>query len=244
MRITSCGMTDVGLRRIHNEDNFLINDELQLFIVCDGMGGHVGGEMASAIAVHSLEEAFATISWEGDDDTRTLATEHLRTAVRLSGRRIFESAQKERRYRGMGTTCLAVYVLDERAYIAHVGDSRGYLIRNNQIEQLTEDHSLVNERIRAGVMTPEEAKNHKLKNIITRSLGVGEDVDVDVQDIELMKGDIILLCSDGLSNLVEASDMGLIVLEHPLQMASRKLIEMACEGGGDDNITVVLLRVD
>lgn len=246
MHITSCGITDVGLKRVHNEDNFLINDELQLFVVCDGMGGHAGGEVASAIAVHSLEEAFTTMSWEHEPgiDIEKLTTEHMKVMVQLAGKKIFETAQKERRYRGMGTTCLAVYVQDNIAYVAHVGDSRGYLIRDHSIEQLTEDHSLVNERIRAGMMTVEEAKNHRLKNVITRSLGFENEVKVDVQTLELKKGDIILLCSDGLSNLVDAKEMGTVVIENPLQKSAQMLIQMACDGGGDDNITVVLLRVD
>ena len=245
MRITSCGMTDVGLKRVHNEDNFLINEELQLFVVCDGMGGHVGGEIASAIAVHSIEEAFSLINWEQNStDLRETTIEHLKVVVQLAGKKIFEEAKIERRYRGMGTTCVVTFVNNGIGYIAHVGDSRGYLIRENRIEQLTEDHSLVNERIRAGALTLEEAKNYRLKNVITRSLGFENEVEVDVQTLELQKGDVILMCSDGLCNLVEAKDMAKTVLENPLQMAARSLIHQACEAGGDDNITVVLLRVD
>ena len=249
MRITSCGITDVGERRAHNEDNFLVNDELQLFVVCDGMGGHAGGEIASAIAVHTLEEAFSSIDWEqriksSEEDAEEIAAEQLRFAVRLAGKRVHEIAQKEPKYQGMGTTCLAAFVDRAHAYIAHVGDSRGYLIRGSRIEQLTEDHSLVNERIRAGLLTPEEAKNHKLKNIITRSLGFFEDVEIDVQSVVLRKNDRILLCSDGLSNLVDPHEMAEPVLSMSLQDAARKLIHLACERGGDDNITVVLIRID
>ncbi|MEC8379466.1 MAG: Stp1/IreP family PP2C-type Ser/Thr phosphatase [Myxococcota bacterium] len=249
MRITSCGITDVGERRAHNEDNFLVNDELQLFVVCDGMGGHAGGEIASAIAVHTLEEAFSSIDWEqriksSEEDVEEIAAEQLRFAVRLAGKRVHEIAQKEPKYQGMGTTCLAAFVDRAYAYIAHVGDSRGYLIRGARIEQLTEDHSLVNERIRAGLLTPEEAKNHKLKNIITRSLGFFEDVEIDVQSVALRKNDRILLCSDGLSNLVDPHEMAEPVLSLSLQDAARKLIHLACERGGDDNITVVLIRID
>ena len=248
MRITSCGITDVGMRRTHNEDNFLINDELQLFIVCDGMGGHVGGEIASAIAVHTLEEAFISLDWNSKEkhfeNRDEFAREQLRFAVRLAGKKIYETAQKEPRYMGMGTTCLAMFIDRCNAFIVHVGDSRGYLIRDNEINQLTEDHSWVNERISAGLMTPEEAKNHRLKNVITRSLGINEEVEVDVLMQALRQDDQLVLCSDGLSNLVETEEIGALCLENSPQEAGRKLINMACERGGDDNITVVILRVD
>ena len=177
MRITSCGMTDVGVKRTNNEDNFLINDDLQLYVVCDGMGGHVGGEFASAIAVNTVEEVLTTIEFrpeehglEGEDDPIEVTREKVRYAVRLAGRRIFEKAVEEPEYKGMGTTCLALLVDEGNAYLGHVGDSRAYLVRDGTIEQLTEDHSLVNEKIKAGLLTPEEAKTHKLKNIITRSV--------------------------------------------------------------------------
>ena len=130
------------------------------------------------------------------------------------------------------------------AFVAHVGDSRGYLVRDGKIEQLTEDHSLVNERLKAGLITEEEAKNHKLKNIITRSLGFMEDVEIDLQVRAVRRGDLFVLCSDGLSNLVETSEIGEAVLDHGPQAASRALIETACERGGDDNITVVVVRID
>jgi protein phosphatase len=144
----------------------------------------------------------------------------------------------------MGTTALALLVDEGNAFVAHVGDSRAYRIREGRIEQLTEDHSLVNEKIRAGLLTPEEAKNHKLKNIITRSLGYMEDVEIDLQVCAVRRGDRFLLCSDGLSGLVEAGEMGEYALDMGPQEASRRLIELACERGGDDNITVVILRID
>ena len=144
----------------------------------------------------------------------------------------------------MGTTALALLIDEGNAYIAHVGDSRAYRIREGRIEQLTEDHSLVNEKIRAGLLTPKEAKTHKLKNIITRSLGYMEDVEIDLQVCALRRGDRFLLCSDGLSGLVEAAEIGETVLDMGPQAASRSLIELACERGGDDNITVIVIRVD
>jgi len=249
MRITSCGMTDVGMRRTHNEDNFLINDDMRLYVVCDGMGGHVGGEVASAIAIHTLEETFSTISINSADvaagaDLVDISKEQLRFAVRLAGKRIHETAQQERRYMGMGTTCLALFVNERHGFMAHVGDSRGYLLRDGEIEQITEDHSLVNERIRAGLLTPEEAKTHKMKNVITRSLGFNEEVEVDVDMRPAKVNDTWVLCSDGLSNYIETEEINEIVLANSPQESTRKLINLACERGGDDNITVVVVRLD
>ena len=253
MRITSCGMTDVGVKRTNNEDNYLINDELNLFVVCDGMGGHAGGEFASAIAVNTVEEVLTTIEIRPDtegfapsDETNQveLVREKLRYAIRLAGKRIHERAQADAEYQGMGTTCLALIVDGGNAFMAHVGDSRGYLIRDGKIEQLTEDHSLVNERVRAGLITEEEAKTHKLKNIITRSLGFMEDVEIDLSVRAARRGDFFVLCSDGLSNFIETDEIGESVLELGPQESARRMIETACERGGDDNITVVVVRID
>lgn len=251
MRITSCGVTDVGMKRTNNEDNYLINDELNLFVCCDGMGGHVGGEYASAIAVNTVEEVLASI----DSDERVVlpdastepvdrAREKLRYAIRLAGKRIFEKATAEPEYKGMGTTALALVIEGSNFLIAHVGDSRGYLLREGRIEQLTEDHSLVNEKVKAGVLTAEEAKTHKLRNIITRSLGYMEEVEVDIQVRAVRRGDKFMLCSDGLSNLVSTAEIGEMMQRHGPQQASRKLVQLACERGGDDNVTVVTVRVD
>ena len=248
MRITSCGMTDVGVKRTRNEDTFLINENLKLFICCDGMGGHVGGEYASAIAVNTIEEVLAGVQREdavvSTDDSIDLSGESLRYAVRLAGRRIYEKAIEEPEYRGMGTTCLVLMLDNSNAYLAHVGDSRGYRLREGTIEQLTEDHSLVNERIRAGLLTVEEAKTHRLKNIITRSLGYMEDVEVDVSVHPIHTSDRFVLCSDGLSNLVDDDEIGELVAAHCPQESARRLISLACDRGGDDNITVVIVSIN
>ena len=246
-------MTGVGVKRTNNEDNYLINDELNLFVVCDGMGGHAGGEFASAIAVNTVEEVLTTIEirpeaegfeHSGGANTVELVREKLRYSIRLAGKRIHERAQVDSEYQGMGTTCLALIVEGGNAFMAHVGDSRGYLIRDGKIEQLTEDHSLVNERVRAGLITEEEAKTHKLKNIITRSLGFMEDVEIDLSVRAVLRGDHFVLCSDGLSNFVEAEEISQSVLELGPQESARRMIETACERGGDDNITVVVVRID
>jgi len=248
MRITSCGMTDVGMKRTNNEDAYLINDELNLFVVCDGMGGHVGGELASSLAVNTVEEVLSTVEPDPTatvpDDPIEATREKIRYAIRLAGKRIYEKAIAEPEYKGMGTTVLVLLLDRGNAYIAHVGDSRIYLVREDQIEQLTEDHSLVNEKIRAGVLTPEEARTHKLRNIITRSLGYQEDVDVDIQIRALRRGDRYVLCTDGLSNLVETGEIGEAVRSTSPQTAARALVSLACERGGDDNITIAVCAIE
>ena len=222
-------------------------------MVCDGMGGHAGGEFASAIAVNTVEEVLTSIEIQPDAEDFTvddganpveIVREKLRYAIRLAGKRIFQRAQEDKEYQGMGTTCLGLIVDNGNAFMAHVGDSRGYLVRDGKIEQLTEDHSLVNERVRAGLITEEEAKTHKLKNIITRSLGFMEDVEIDLSVRAIRRGDLFVLCSDGLSNFMETEEIGQCVLDHGPQDSSRRMIETACERGGDDNITVVVVRVD
>ena len=248
MKIVSCGITDVGLKRGHNEDNYLINEELNLYVVADGMGGHAGGEYASAIAVNTCEEVVTSLEAEGvsiDTDDPVEITRHkLSQSIRLAGRRIFEKAKEQPEYHGMGTTVVAVLMRQTNAYIAHVGDSRVYLMREGEISQVTEDHSLIAEKIRHGLITPEEAKNHKMRNVITRSLGYQEDVEVDMSVRAVRRGDHFLLCSDGLSGLVEDEEMQKAMLEMRPQAAARMLVELACERGGDDNITVVVARVE
>jgi len=248
VKIVSCGITDVGLKRGHNEDNYLINEELNLYVVADGMGGHAGGEYASAIAVNTCEEVVTSLEAEGvsiDTDDPVEITRHkLSQSIRLAGRRIFEKAKEQPEYHGMGTTVVAVLMRQTNAYIAHVGDSRVYLMREGEISQVTEDHSLIAEKIRHGLITPEEAKNHKMRNVITRSLGYQEDVEVDMSVRAVRRGDHFLLCSDGLSGLVEDEEMQKAMLEMRPQAAARMLVELACERGGDDNITVVVARVE
>ena len=246
MRITSCGITDVGLKRGHNEDNFQINEELNLFVVADGMGGHAGGEYASAIAVNTVEEIVSSMAVGGDevDDPIELTRQKLTHAIRLSGRRIFEKAREQTEFHGMGTTVVVVLVENGNAFVAHVGDSRVYLLRDGAIEQVTEDHSLIAEKIRHGLITPEEAKNHRMRNVITRSLGYQEDVEVDLTVRAIRRGDQYLLCSDGLSGHVEDEEMANLLLSNSPQNAARKLVVLACDRGGDDNITTVIARVD
>jgi protein phosphatase len=242
-------MTDVGLKRGHNEDNFLINEELNLFVVADGMGGHAGGEYASAIAVNTVEEIVTSMEMAGDEvpdaESREIATrEKLTQSIRLAGRRIYEKAKQQPEFHGMGTTAVVLLIDDGKAYIAHVGDSRLYRVRAGQIEQVTEDHSLIAEKIKHGLITKEEAKNHRMRNVITRSLGYQEDVDVDLSVLKVDVADQFLICSDGLSGHVEDEEMGEIMAKHGPQEASRRLIELACERGGEDNITTIIATIE
>jgi serine/threonine protein phosphatase PrpC len=251
MRILSCGVTDVGLKRGHNEDNFLINEELNLFVVADGMGGHVGGEYASAISVNTVEEIVMNLELHGHpidvedpEDPVDLTRERLRYAIRLAGRRIHEKAKEEPEYNGMGTTAVALLVENGNAFVAHVGDSRAYLLRDGRCDQLTEDHSLVNEKLKAGLITEEEAKNHRMRNVITRSLGYQEDVEIDVQVRGIRRGDVFMLCSDGLSGYFDAAEIGQVLGAAGPQDAARRLVELACERGGEDNITCVVAKME
>lgn len=248
MRITSAGITNVGMKRQNNEDNYLINDEVGVYVCCDGMGGHAGGDYASQIAVTTVEEVLSNIRDEGsaDDDSSEdqITQEKLKYAIRLAGKRIYERAQADPEFRGMGTTAVILLFRRGMAYLAHVGDSRGYLVRGGQITQRTEDHSWVNEQIKAGLITAETAKHHRFRNIITRSLGFQEEVEIDTQVLKAEPGDMYLLCSDGLTNLVPEEEIRDMLISKSFQEALRDLVALANERGGDDNITAVLARVD
>jgi protein phosphatase len=252
MRVISSGLTDVGRKRNHNEDSFLIDDELQLYVVADGMGGHAGGGTASRIAVETIDGKVREAR-EGKDDPfdrdvplqDSPLPEVLRTAVENACVNIFQAAQQDpERLHGMGTTVIALLIKGTHAFFAHVGDSRGYLIRGDLIQQISEDHSLVNEQIKAGMITPEEAKNSRYKNIITRSVGFEEEVQVDVMGLVTEPGDVFLLCSDGLANMMEDREMLEWARKERFEELGTRLVALANERGGDDNITVVLVRID
>lgn len=239
-------MTDVGQKRTENEDNYLVNEALKLFLVADGMGGHVGGDYASSLAVNTMEEVLwnhASLESSMKAETAVLP-DRLIHAARIAGRRIYETGTRDLEFSGMGTTMVGLLVEGTEACVANVGDSRAYLIRSGEIRQVTEDHSLVADGVRNGVITIEEAKTHKMRNIVTRSLGYREDVDVDAFQWVLEDGDTVLLCSDGLSSFVDSEDLLKVVLSNGLHEASKQLVQMACERGGDDNITLVVVHFE
>lgn len=241
--------TDTGMKRDHNEDSFLVNDDLGLYLVCDGMGGHAGGETASRLAVQAVERELLSAKLRADDPfasdaplADTPLANALREAIEGACAAVFRTSRANPELAGMGTTCIALLVHGSKALIGHVGDSRAYVVRDGDIHQLSEDHSLVNEQVRAGLISEEEARHSRLKNIITRSVGFEEDVLVDLIGLETQPGDRFLLCSDGLSNLVEAPEIRDALLQNQLDEVPAFLVDLANERGGDDNITVIALE--
>jgi PPM family protein phosphatase len=248
-RYRSAARTDVGMKREHNEDSFLVNEDLGLFVVCDGMGGHAGGETASRLAVQTIEKELISAKLRTDDPfsvkvplAESPLAGALREAVEGACAAVFRSSRANPELAGMGTTCITLLVHGDHALLGHVGDSRAYLVRDGEVFQLSEDHSLVNEQVRAGLLTEEEARHSRLKNIITRSVGFEEDVLVDVLGVETRAGDRFLLCSDGLSNLVETDEIRDALAQDDLAQVPELLIQLANSRGGDDNITVVLVH--
>ncbi|HET9555201.1 MAG TPA: Stp1/IreP family PP2C-type Ser/Thr phosphatase [Anaeromyxobacteraceae bacterium] len=249
LRIAARGLTDVGLRREHNEDALLIDVDLGLFVVADGMGGHAGGATASRLAVETIraeikkardeEPSLFGSGAEGEDNPLPDILGH---AVEQASAAIFDAAQAEPELAGMGTTVTALLVDGRAAFVAHVGDSRAYLLRAGHIYQVTQDHSLVAEQLRVGAISADEAKHSRFKNIITRSVGFERDVLVDLMGLELEHGDTVVVCCDGLSNLVDDPEI-LAIVEGSGVDAVEPLVDRANERGGDDNITVAVVRL-
>ena len=250
LRIEVAGETNVGMKRTHNEDNFSIIEDSGLYVVADGMGGHASGEVASKMAVDALKEFFAATAQDPErtwpykmDRAKGYEENRLITGIKLANLRIHESQQREPKLRGMGTTIVVMFAVEEGVYVAHVGDSRGYRIRDGRIEQLSEDHSLLNDYIKMKRLTPEEIANFPHKNVIVRALGMKDTVKVDTRYEQPRANDVYLLCSDGLSGPVTDDEMLQICTTVPdLKGAASKMIEMANKAGGPDNITVVLAR--
>jgi protein phosphatase len=243
------GASDVGRRREKNEDAYLVDLDLGLFVVADGMGGHAGGDTASQLATATVQQYLRDVRTEEPEafepaplDETPLGA-RLREAVETASRAIFRTAQADPALAGMGTTLTAVLVQDDRVLLAHVGDSRCYLVRDGRIVQLSEDHSLVNEQVKAGAITAEEARTSRLRNVITRSVGYEEEVTVDLVRVSARPGDRLVLCCDGLTNLVADDEILQIVERFDLSDAPRRLIRLANARGGDDNITVVVVRI-
>lgn len=235
--------SDIGRIRQVNEDSALtgsINDQLSFAIVADGMGGHQAGDVASQVAVEAfrriLQQHEEISNWTVEDAKRLM-----RIAIRQANDEIYRLAKHMTQYHNMGTTIVAALFIDSLVVIGHVGDSRAYRINEQQLEQLTEDHSLVNALVQSGQLTAEEAEHHPRKNVLTRAIGTDDDVEIDVRVIEWNKQDLLLLCSDGLSNRVSEEQLHqTIVSSLPLQERADQLIEFALQAGGEDNITLVL----
>jgi PPM family protein phosphatase len=238
------------MKRNHNEDSLLLLPEQSLFCVADGMGGHSSGEIASGIAVEELGEFFKMTSKDQDatwpykmDKTRNYDENRLATAVKLANVRIFEKASNDQKFKGMGTTIVTLHFAQNFAYVAHVGDSRVYHFRAGKLVQVTEDHSLLNDYLKAKKLTPEEIEAFPHKNVIVRALGMKDTVIVDVTRVEPQDGDVFLLCSDGLSGMVsDPLIQETLAKTKDLQVAASQLIDLANANGGNDNVTCVLAR--
>ncbi|MBO6937168.1 MAG: Stp1/IreP family PP2C-type Ser/Thr phosphatase [Deltaproteobacteria bacterium] len=251
-RVIATGETNVGMKRTHNEDNFTCLDEDHLYVVADGMGGHASGEVASQMAIDTLREFFRATTADPEatwpykmDKSRGYEENRLITSIKLANLRIYEAAQRDPKLRGMGTTAVGILVVDDGVLIAHVGDSRVYRVRGGKMEQLTEDHSLLNDYIKMKRLSEEEIANFPHKNVIVRALGMKETVKVDTQLDKPQPGDIYVLCSDGLCGPASDDEIEEIVLaeQKDLKKAASELINRANSNGGPDNITVVLAKV-
>ena len=238
MRINSWCLTDKGLRRDSNQDAFLINKDLGLYIVADGMGGHSGGEVASALAVKTVEE-FIKKNKSSSLPSRELVYQ----AYVAASRKIYEHAARDTHLMGMGTTMVLCYFDGSSFFIGNVGDSRVYLFRKPHLWQITEDHSLMNEQLRAGIINEDQIKSFTSKNVITRSVGYEKEVVVDVLERAASPGDAFLLCSDGLSGLVPDTMITEILNRTDSGKIVGTCVERALANGGDDNVTVMYLEV-
>ncbi len=244
--------THVGMKRDHNEDNYLVAADHGVFAVCDGMGGHASGEVAAKIAVDEIKQFFELTARDRDctwpfkfDKTSTYDENRISVAVRLANKMVMERSKVDPKCRGMGTTFVGVYFTEEgKLIVAHAGDSRGYLFRQGELKRITIDHSLVEEYIRMGRLTEEEARNFPQKNIILRALGQQEKLEVEVNSHRPEDGDIYLLCSDGLSGMIDDKRMQDILKQKgaDLDQCSQAMIDAANAAGGLDNVTCILAR--
>lgn len=247
--IQVAGKTDVGLVRANNEDNLGFDTASGVFVVCDGMGGQAAGERASKIAVDTVMSYFRQKRIEGSEivgkvfDRLSGRANALARAIQLANQNIHEEASRDPRFSGMGSTIVAIAVEDDEFSVAHVGDSRVYLLRSGVIQQLTNDHSLVMEQVRRGLLTPEDAEKSTIQNVIVRSLGAEESVDPDLADHELLTGDTLLMCSDGLSHFVHDNIISdVLAASVSPEKACDDLIQAAKGANSNDNITCLVLH--
>ena len=250
-RYSCAAKTDVGMKREHNEDSYLINEDLGLYVVCDGMGGAAGGEIASRMAVDTIVERMsADLSPNpGAELEGNGGRERLHAAIAEANRIVLERAERESNLYGMGTTLVALLLENSHALVAHAGDSRCYLLRGGKLERVTQDHSLVDEQMRLGAMTAEEAERSPLRSVITRAIGTQPSITEDVAVIEPQPGDVFLLCSDGLTREVDDEDIARILNSesdagNDLDRAAQALVDAANEAGGRDNVTALAVRID
>jgi PPM family protein phosphatase len=251
VRIVSGGQSDVGQQRANNEDCFRMVQALNLFVVSDGMGGEAHGEIASAMAVETVvktcmgEETGTVASSTEMQPGWSDKTRLLLYAAQLANKNIYESAEANPQHQGMGATLTAAWINQEKLSVAHVGDSRIYLLRSGVLQQLTSDHSLVAEQVRRGILTAAEAEHSELQSVLLRALGTQPEIEVDVEEHTLFPGDILVLCSDGLTRMVaEQEIVATLQSESDPARAAEKLVAQANENGGADNVTVVVVNME
>jgi protein phosphatase len=245
-------MTDVGRARDHNEDDFYLSQgDEALCVVADGMGGHQSGEVASAMAIKSMVEYYRESMDAGSADSDVngesvdIIRRRLVQAIQAANSAVFEAASENEIYHGMGTTIVSGYFTGEGVYLAHIGDSRAYRFRDGSLEQQTTDHSLANEYVRMGILSDEDLEFFPYKNVITRACGLSEEVEVACSYNPVSPGDIYLLCTDGLTDMVEPDEItSILESDESLDQVCRRLVETANQHGGEDNVTVVVARVD
>ena len=250
LTLRAAGKSDIGVVRSNNEDNFGFDARRGIFVVCDGMGGQAAGERASKIGVDTMLKLFQHSAKDGNDSVLGTVFEGMSSranalarAVQLANQAIHQESARSAQEAGMGTTIVGLAVEDNHFSIAHVGDSRIYLIRGAAIELLTDDHSMVMEQVRRGLMTRDEAEHSDMQNVIVRALGSDETVEPDLADHELMPGDLLLLCSDGLTRqLTDAAIFSIATSSDNLNKICEDLIQAAKDAGSDDNITCLLVR--
>jgi serine/threonine protein phosphatase PrpC len=250
LRIEAGARTDLGRVRKNNEDCYEVQPTLNLYVLSDGMGGEAHGEVASALAVQTImthcqqaENSHSTPTFGEPQPDVSERTNRLASAIHLANRKVFEMASANAGHQGMGATIVAAWIEGQKLSLAHVGDSRAYLLRAGSLDQLTADHSLVAEKVRIGILTPQEADASELQSVLTRAVGTKEDVDVDADEQMLLVGDSLLLCSDGLSRMVTDPEIASTLLTSAsAQNAADRLVDLANENGGVDNISVIVLR--
>ena len=250
--IHSAAVSDTGRKRRSNQDCYLLNPECQLYQVADGMGGHAAGAEAAKLTVTNIDDFIKLVdvspevTWPFGYNIQISFEQYaLRTAMLLANLKVCQAAEEIEHYAGMGSTVVAVWIRNNKAFWTHLGDSRLYLLRGGELRQLTEDHTLVQEQFKRGIISSEEVRTHSLRHVVTRAVGSRDRFEVDVQELSLQAGDLFLLCCDGLSDKVEHEELSSILRDgEDLQTTCQSLVDAANRAGGDDNITAVLLHYD
>lgn len=235
-------ITDIGLKRQKNQDFIFASDEkdFPLFILADGMGGHNAGEIASKLGVDIIKKEFELHRDKLKDEKRLIKT--IRNSIKDANKKIYRESLDSKEFHGMGTTLTLAYILNGKIYIGHIGDSRAYFINEKDIKQLTEDHSLVNQLVKSGSISSEQAKTHPKKNVITKALGASKDIEMDIYTLKYKQGDILMICSDGLTNMLDDREIFDIIHREAIDKSINTLMVEAKKNGGLDNISIIIIK--